>query len=149
MEAVHDLPSQRAYTISEAESSLAHDNQPSTSTLKRPPSPSFEGLDDEITRKRFKQDLSEDTEQTQIESESKYDTLVEDLAQELQCGCCAELVYRPVVVSPCQHFFCGRCVQLVCAASTKSDELQLLCALDQGEFLETTCADTSTGGNAT
>jgi E3 ubiquitin-protein ligase CHFR len=36
--------------------------------------------------------------------------LSDDLAQELQCGCCSELVYRPVVVSPCQHFFCGRCV---------------------------------------
>src|SRR5436190_1409278 len=34
--------------------------------------------------------------------------LSDDLAQELQCGCCSELVYRPVVVSPCQHFFCGR-----------------------------------------
>ncbi|KIK93726.1 hypothetical protein PAXRUDRAFT_828667 [Paxillus rubicundulus Ve08.2h10] len=112
MEAIHDLPIQRAYTISGAESSLAHDNQLSTSTLKRPPTPSFEGLDDEINRKRFKQDLSEDTEQTQIASESKYDALVGDLAQELQCGCCAELVYRPVVVSPCQHFFCGSCCVL-------------------------------------
>lgn len=34
--------------------------------------------------------------------------LAEDLAQELQCGCCAELVYKPVVVMPCEHFFCGR-----------------------------------------
>ncbi|KAI6114415.1 hypothetical protein F5141DRAFT_1187953 [Pisolithus sp. B1] len=39
---------------------------------------------------------------------TKYSALVEDLVQELQCGCCSELVYRPVVVSPCQHFFCGR-----------------------------------------
>lgn len=36
---------------------------------------------------------------------------VEELAQELQCGCCSELVYRPVLVSPCQHFFCGRYVE--------------------------------------
>lgn len=34
--------------------------------------------------------------------------LAEDLAQELQCGCCSELVYKPVVVIPCDHFFCGR-----------------------------------------
>ncbi|KAI9573642.1 hypothetical protein HD554DRAFT_911186 [Boletus coccyginus] len=90
--------------------SLAPDDQPSTtSTLKRPPSPSFEGVDDEITRKRFKEDPSEDMAFMPIASTSKYDVLVEDLAQELQCGCCAELVYRPVVVSPCQHFFCGSC----------------------------------------
>lgn len=36
--------------------------------------------------------------------------LAEDLAEELQCGCCAELVYKPVVVMPCEHFFCGRYV---------------------------------------
>lgn len=34
--------------------------------------------------------------------------LADELEQELQCGCCSALVYRPVVVSPCQHFFCGR-----------------------------------------
>lgn len=38
--------------------------------------------------------------------------LADDLAQELQCGCCSELVYKPVIVSPCEHFFCGRCVLL-------------------------------------
>lgn len=88
--------------------SLAPDDQPSTSTLKRPLSPSFEGADDEITRKKFKEDPAEDMAHEPIASTSKYDALVEDLAQELQCGCCADLVYRPVVVSPCQHFFCGR-----------------------------------------
>lgn len=36
------------------------------------------------------------------------DALANELEQELQCGCCSALVYRPVVVSPCQHFFCGR-----------------------------------------
>ncbi len=34
--------------------------------------------------------------------------LADELEQELQCGCCSALVYRPVIVSPCQHFFCGR-----------------------------------------
>ncbi|KAF8895547.1 hypothetical protein BD779DRAFT_736465 [Infundibulicybe gibba] len=38
--------------------------------------------------------------------------LVEELSQELQCGCCSELVYQPVIVSPCQHFFCGSCCML-------------------------------------
>ncbi|KAG9315829.1 hypothetical protein JVU11DRAFT_3478 [Chiua virens] len=92
--------------------SLPLHNHPSTSTLKRPPSPSFDGPDTEITRKRLKEDPSEDISKMPIASTSKYDTLVEDLAQELQCGCCAELVYRPVVVSPCQHFFCGSCCVL-------------------------------------
>ncbi|KAH0832014.1 hypothetical protein J3R83DRAFT_12919 [Lanmaoa asiatica] len=92
--------------------SLVMVDQPSASTLKRPPSPSFEGADDEITRKKFKEDSSEDMVQIPVASTSKYDALVDDLAQELQCGCCAELVYRPVVVSPCQHFFCGSCCVL-------------------------------------
>lgn len=41
--------------------------------------------------------------------------LVEHLAEELQCGCCSELVYRPVIVAPCQHFFCGRyiCIHIM------------------------------------
>ncbi|KAF8527464.1 hypothetical protein BU17DRAFT_31193, partial [Hysterangium stoloniferum] len=29
--------------------------------------------------------------------------------QELKCGCCTELCYNPVIVNPCQHFFCGSC----------------------------------------
>ena len=96
------------HTTPDTTPSVAGDGRPSPSTLKRPPSPSFEGVGDEITRKRFKEDSSEDIAQRPVASTSKYDAFVEDLAQELQCGCCAELVYRPVVVSPCQHFFCGR-----------------------------------------
>ncbi|KAF9519712.1 hypothetical protein BS47DRAFT_1082271 [Hydnum rufescens UP504] len=38
--------------------------------------------------------------------------LVAELENELSCGCCAGLVYRPVVLQPCQHFFCGSCVTL-------------------------------------
>lgn len=34
--------------------------------------------------------------------------LIDDLAQELECGCCAALVYNPVTIIPCQHSFCGR-----------------------------------------
>ncbi|KAG6377048.1 hypothetical protein JVT61DRAFT_1097 [Boletus reticuloceps] len=101
-----------SYAPPDTTPSLAPDSHPSTTTLKRPPSPSFEGVDDKITRKRFREDSSEDMAQAQIASTSKYEALVEDLAQELQCGCCAGLVYRPVVVSPCQHFFCGSCCVL-------------------------------------
>lgn len=101
-------PRHSVHTTPDIALSLVRDDQPSTSMLKRPPSPSFEGADEEITRKRFKEDSSQDTAQIPIASMSKYDALVDDLAQELQCGCCAGLVYRPVVVSPCQHFFCGR-----------------------------------------
>jgi E3 ubiquitin-protein ligase CHFR len=35
-------------------------------------------------------------------------TLIDDLTQELECGCCAALVYNPVTILPCQHSFCGR-----------------------------------------
>ncbi|KAF8339910.1 uncharacterized protein EI90DRAFT_3242825 [Cantharellus anzutake] len=38
--------------------------------------------------------------------------LVDELVEELSCGCCAGLVYRPVVLQPCQHFFCGSCLTL-------------------------------------
>nr|GAT60124.1 predicted protein [Mycena chlorophos] len=38
--------------------------------------------------------------------------LIEQLAQELQCGCCCSLLYRPVLVQPCQHAFCGSCCVL-------------------------------------
>lgn len=131
MEGVHPV-----HTTPNIRPLLALDDQPSTSTLKRPPSPSFEAVDGEITRKRFKEDPSEQIPQLPIASTSKYNAFVEDLAQELQCGCCAELVYRPVVVSPCQHFFCGRYSWLMYARCNQIlTRLQLLCTLDQGELL--------------
>jgi hypothetical protein len=37
--------------------------------------------------------------------------LAAELAEELECGCCSAVVYRPVVVMPCQHYFCGRCAR--------------------------------------
>jgi E3 ubiquitin-protein ligase CHFR len=78
--------------------------------LKRRASPSFEGLEECGSRKRVKENADDgakrgDTDETVMAGN---DSLAEELAQELQCGCCSELVYRPVVVSPCQHFFCGR-----------------------------------------
>jgi len=96
-------------------------------TLKRPISPSFEDIQGDISRKRIKERNTDDDDgrlegylEQEIEpirqmvvspSMSAANKLAEDLAQELQCGCCSELVYRPVVVSPCQHFFCGRYVR--------------------------------------
>jgi E3 ubiquitin-protein ligase CHFR len=64
---------------------------------------------DEASHKRFKEDHApEDGASEQASITSLDACLSEALAEELQCGCCSELVYRPVVVSPCQHFFCGR-----------------------------------------
>lgn len=80
------------------------------SVLKRRASPSFEGLDDDTSRKRLKEEV--DTNSMNVESHSDIpvtqDALADNLAQELNCGCCSELCYHPVVVLPCQHFFCGR-----------------------------------------
>ncbi|KAI0304462.1 hypothetical protein B0F90DRAFT_1809281 [Multifurca ochricompacta] len=33
-------------------------------------------------------------------------------SRELLCGCCSALLYRPVIVYPCQHYFCGSCCLL-------------------------------------
>lgn len=80
---------------------------PPALTLKRRASQSFDDAQVDGSRKRAKEDGNEQAKQTEtapIDGEA----LAEDLEQELQCGCCSALVYRPVVVSPCQHFFCGR-----------------------------------------
>ncbi|KAJ7600828.1 hypothetical protein C8J56DRAFT_911399 [Mycena floridula] len=63
----------------------------------------------ESSRKRIKEDLNHEPQQS---DQADQLTFAEDLEQELQCGCCSELVYRPVLVSPCQHFFCGSCCVL-------------------------------------
>ena len=81
-----------------------------SASLKRRASPLFEGMDHGAGRKRIK----EDTEQEAHNLDSRQDDyvdggkLADELEQELQCGCCSALVHRPVIVSPCQHFFCGR-----------------------------------------
>ncbi|KAJ1309623.1 hypothetical protein OPQ81_006392 [Rhizoctonia solani] len=38
--------------------------------------------------------------------------LVDEIESELRCGCCTELTYNPVSLSPCRHFFCGSCMTL-------------------------------------
>lgn len=91
-------------TVAQRESSAAM-------TLKRRASSSFEGLGGDSSRKRIKEEqdhIGEDIEESDAPPSTNDSRLAEELAQELQCGCCSELVYKPVIVSPCQHFFCGR-----------------------------------------
>ncbi len=88
---------------------------PNTSaTLKRRASSTFEDTEERSSRKKLKEDdeqfrdPSGPTEMNPVDG----DALADELEQELQCGCCSALVYRPVIVSPCQHFFCGRSANL-------------------------------------
>ena len=76
-------------------------------SLKRRASPSFECPEDN-SRKRLKEEPGDMTHQPQPNISESTTSFVDELAQELQCGCCSELVYKPVLVMPCQHFFCGR-----------------------------------------
>lgn len=78
-----------------------------TLTLKRRASHPLEDRQDDGNRKRMKEETNEQPEQPEPSSVDG-EALADDLELELQCGCCSALVYRPVVVSPCQHFFCGR-----------------------------------------
>jgi E3 ubiquitin-protein ligase CHFR len=85
-------------------------SEPYAKALKRRASPSFEGLEDDTSRKRLREggnDIPTDSGSDKNFLATQH-ALANDLAQELNCGCCSELCYRPVVVSPCQHFFCGR-----------------------------------------
>lgn len=95
----------------ESHAPSSSDSRPAT--LKRSASASFVDIGEGTSRKRLKEDASDCQDMMVNEEQTAHidgDALANDLAQELQCGCCSELVYRPVVVSPCQHFFCGRCV---------------------------------------
>ncbi|PPQ66259.1 hypothetical protein CVT24_007277 [Panaeolus cyanescens] len=73
---------------------------------------SLEQSPDESNRKRLKETQEAEIPSLTTPSEPLNSKLVEELTQELQCGCCAELVYKPVLVIPCQHFFCGSCCVL-------------------------------------
>ncbi|KAF7346551.1 hypothetical protein MSAN_01883200 [Mycena sanguinolenta] len=87
-------------------------------TLKRRASASFpEDPDDSVSRKRMKEEREDSDSVVAAQAGdtvafAKDSELADQLAQELQCGCCSELVYRPVMVQPCQHFFCGSCCVL-------------------------------------
>ncbi|KAF5330255.1 hypothetical protein D9758_014442 [Tetrapyrgos nigripes] len=93
----------------------ARPEPPGTTTLKRPASPTFDNSNDETSRKRMRGEegcRNENQLSQEMVIASGDSALANDLAQELQCGCCSELVHKPVVVSPCQHFFCGSCCAL-------------------------------------
>ncbi|KAK0201854.1 hypothetical protein DFS33DRAFT_1350575 [Desarmillaria ectypa] len=110
---------------SSATNNMEVENEPvvpplSSQRLKRRASSSFEGLPDDTSRKRVKGD-NRSVEADPVASSNTTSgpaaaingaAFVDELAQELQCGCCSELLYRPVIVSPCQHFFCGSCCML-------------------------------------
>ncbi|KAJ7644008.1 hypothetical protein FB45DRAFT_896661 [Roridomyces roridus] len=83
-------------------------------TLKRSASTSFDDIHDQsLSRKRLKEEHDSHSEPDGNALIPANDSaLAEQLAQELQCGCCSDLVYRPVLVAPCQHFFCGSCCVL-------------------------------------
>jgi E3 ubiquitin-protein ligase CHFR len=78
-----------------------------TSSLKRRASVSFDDPEESASRKKVKETavVADETPDVEIIDGQ---ALADELDQELQCGCCSALVYRPVVVAPCQHFFCGR-----------------------------------------
>lgn len=112
------------------------DPQPGPShlpTLKRRASPAFEDrAGPALKRPREDDDVppvddaSDDETQTDHQNENEMQlqiqtkaahppsiasmtlALADDLEQELLCGCCSALLHRPVVVYPCQHYFCGR-----------------------------------------
>lgn len=77
-------------------------------TLKRRASSTFDSRGDN-SRKRLKEDLlPNETTDPQAPALISGSQLADDLEQELVCGCCSALLYRPVIVYPCQHYFCGR-----------------------------------------
>lgn len=78
-------------------------------TLKRRASSTFD-TEEGSSRKRLKDEEEQERVARDEPQQPVVDggALADELEQELQCGCCAALVYRPVIVSPCQHFFCGR-----------------------------------------
>lgn len=80
----------------------------SGTSLKRTASSSFDKTEEGTSRKRQKGDVEDKQDAPEAREIVDGQVLADELEQELQCGCCSALVYRPVVVSPCQHFFCGR-----------------------------------------
>ncbi|KAI0335883.1 hypothetical protein GY45DRAFT_1316634 [Cubamyces sp. BRFM 1775] len=114
---VHSVPedSSRARPIAPEPEAAAPS---ATAPLKRSASQAFEdtGLpDEETSHKRAredKEDAGQKDERGGGEVGADGNALADNLEEELQCGCCSAIVYRPVVVAPCQHFFCGSCVRL-------------------------------------
>ncbi|KAG6910689.1 hypothetical protein DXG01_008733 [Tephrocybe rancida] len=72
----------------------------SATSLKRRASSSFEGCEGDTSRKRIKEDqeaTQEDVDGSDVALAFVSPTLADDLARDLECGCCSELVYRPVL----------------------------------------------------
>jgi len=94
--------------------SLYHTSPPlsislsSSMNLKRRAQSPLEEPSDEGSRKRLKEDIRDQQNKQGLPQAS---WLIEAIEEELQCGCCSALVYKPVLVMPCQHFFCGRWVR--------------------------------------
>ena len=87
-------------------------SSPRLSQIVAPPSlkrsaTAFECFEDN-SRKRLKEESGDMSHRPEPSVSESIVNFVDELAQELQCGCCSELVYKPVLVMPCQHFFCGR-----------------------------------------
>jgi len=81
---------------------------PPPGLLKRRASSTFD-ISGDNSRKRLKEDLPPDEESdAQTPALISGKQLADDLEQDLLCGCCSALLYRPVIVYPCQHYFCGR-----------------------------------------
>ncbi|KAF9013399.1 hypothetical protein BDQ17DRAFT_600044 [Cyathus striatus] len=96
--------------LSMTENIAASSAHPHLTTLKR--RAPEDNIDDDISPKRMKEDQDYVPKSCINDGVTESSELVDGLAQELQCACCSELVYRPVLVMPCQHFFCGSCVVL-------------------------------------
>ena len=91
-------------------------------SLKRPSSPTEDG--ERHSRKRKKDNMDGSSSKRPDRNDSGVidgNALANDLAQELQCGCCAGLVYKPVIVVPCDHFFCGRYAIILCSELCVAD----------------------------
>ncbi|OSD07204.1 hypothetical protein PYCCODRAFT_1381772, partial [Trametes coccinea BRFM310] len=87
-----------------------------TAPLKRSASQAFQDVPESnsTSRKRVREGNEKVEADDEVDGGAKVDggALADNLEEELQCGCCSAIVYRPVVVAPCQHFFCGSCVTL-------------------------------------
>ncbi|KAJ3747103.1 hypothetical protein DFH05DRAFT_773904 [Lentinula detonsa] len=102
-----ELESKADSHLQETQDATLTRNSPALS-LKRSASPTCE---DQDPRKRFK-DSEESMDNQCTEQGGSKSQLADEIAQELECGCCSELLYKPVMVSPCQHIFCGSCCLL-------------------------------------
>ncbi|KAI0269792.1 hypothetical protein BC834DRAFT_819972 [Gloeopeniophorella convolvens] len=104
-------PNLQADTRSVPGSSLGEPSE-ALNSLKRRASSTFDARGDSA-RKRLKEDAPPDEgADAQAPALISGKQLADDLEQELLCGCCSALLYRPVIVYPCQHYFCGSCCML-------------------------------------